>query len=420
MSYNNSPVMPNKYLLPDGSITTFAGVEWAAADSDRADTYKQMQWQAAKWLMPDGSIVSAIPISTDSLDAIYVPLTRTINGKPLSANVVLTADDLGIPDPLTYKGVIDCSTNPNYPAADAGHTYLISVAGKIGGASGIVVAVGDMAICKTDGTVAGTQAAVESSWNILEKNVDFGNITITGGTINGVIIGATAPAAGTFTYVNWAKATTIADSATPAIGAALGNVVDLDGTTTITGFDNVDAGITRFVTFNAVRILTYNATSMILPGASNIQTAVNDRAIFISLGSGNWRCQCYLKANGLAVGHTAEEIVAASATITRAQSFGGIVNNFGQTGDAVLTLLAIEKGMNFIVTLGTTVAKYYRIDPSSTDVIILDSVVLTGGKYVGVTTAAQGAQIQFYSIQTGASTYVWIANTISGAWVAEP
>jgi hypothetical protein len=45
MSYNNSPVMPNKYLLPDGSITTFAGVEWAAADSDRADTYKQMQPQ---------------------------------------------------------------------------------------------------------------------------------------------------------------------------------------------------------------------------------------------------------------------------------------------------------------------------------------------------------------------------------------
>jgi hypothetical protein len=91
MSYNNSPVMPNKYLLPDGSITTFAGVEWAAADSDRADTYKQIQWQAAKWLMPDGSIVSAIPISTDSLDAIYVPLTRTINGKALSANITLTS-----------------------------------------------------------------------------------------------------------------------------------------------------------------------------------------------------------------------------------------------------------------------------------------------------------------------------------------
>jgi hypothetical protein len=191
MSYDNEPVMPNKYLLPDGSITTFAGVEWSAANSERADVYKQMQWQAAKWLMPDGSIVSAIPISTDSLDAIYVPLTRTINGKALSANIILTPDDIWIPDPLIYKGAIDCSGNPNYPAADAGHTYFVSVAGKIGGASGIVVAAGDMAICNTDGTVSGNQATVGTYWSIIEKNVDFGNVTITGGIINGTTIGLT-------------------------------------------------------------------------------------------------------------------------------------------------------------------------------------------------------------------------------------
>ena len=40
---------------------------------------------------------------------------------------ILTANDA-----MVYKGVIDCSTNPNYPAADAGHTYRISVGGKIG------------------------------------------------------------------------------------------------------------------------------------------------------------------------------------------------------------------------------------------------------------------------------------------------
>jgi len=410
MSYNNSPVMPNKYLLPDGSITTFAGVEWAAADSDRADTYKQIQWQAAKWLMPDGSIVSAIPISTDSLDAIYVPLTRTINGKALSANITLTSDDIGIPDPLIYKGAIDCSTNPNYPAGDAGHTYMVSVAGKIGGASGKVVIAGDMAICNTDGTTAGDEATKGAYWNIVESNIDWSSPPA---------YGEVTPNSINATIVKWAKPANIADSATPAIGAALGNVIDLDGTTTITGFDTVAAGITKFVTFTGARILTYNATSMILPGAANIQTTNNDRAIFVSLGSGNWRCHSYVKATGIAVGRTAEEIVASSVTITRSQSFGGIINNYGQTGDAILTLLAIEKGMNFIVSLGTTVAKYYRIDPNSTDVIILDGVVLTGGKYVGITSAAQGAQIQFYSIQTGASTYVWIANTVSGAWVAE-
>src|SRR5258706_10805535 len=40
-------------------------------------------------------------------------------------------------DAMLFKGVIDCSANPNYPAADAGHTYRISVAGKIGEARGI-------------------------------------------------------------------------------------------------------------------------------------------------------------------------------------------------------------------------------------------------------------------------------------------
>lgn len=75
-------------------------------------------------------------------------------------------------DPLLYKGAIDCSTNPNYPAADAGHTYRISVAGKIGGASGPNVEAGDMMICTTDSTPSGTHAAVGAYWDILQMNLD--------------------------------------------------------------------------------------------------------------------------------------------------------------------------------------------------------------------------------------------------------
>jgi len=78
---------------------------------------------------------------------------------------------LGNENALVYKGTLDCSTNPNYPAASAGHLYIVSVAGKIGGASGTVVDVGDMIICNTDNTVTGTQAAVGQYWNIIEKNI---------------------------------------------------------------------------------------------------------------------------------------------------------------------------------------------------------------------------------------------------------
>lgn len=75
-------------------------------------------------------------------------------------------------DAMLYKGTIDCSTNPNYPASDAGHTYRVSVAGKIGGASGPNVEVGDRITCNTDGTSAGTHGSVGSNWDILQINID--------------------------------------------------------------------------------------------------------------------------------------------------------------------------------------------------------------------------------------------------------
>jgi len=90
-----------------------------------------------------------------------------------SASKVQTAINAGFGanDAMVYKGVIDCSTNPNYPAASQGHSYKVSVAGKIGGASGVNVEIGDMIICITD-AAAGTHAVVGASWNILQNNID--------------------------------------------------------------------------------------------------------------------------------------------------------------------------------------------------------------------------------------------------------
>lgn len=75
-------------------------------------------------------------------------------------------------DAMVFKGVVDCSSNPNYPAADRGHTYRVSVAGKIGGASGTNVEVGDLLLCLTDGTASGNQATVGTAWSISQANLD--------------------------------------------------------------------------------------------------------------------------------------------------------------------------------------------------------------------------------------------------------
>jgi hypothetical protein len=89
-------------------------------------------------------------------------------------NAVKTYTDnlLGNANALIYKGVIDCSTNPNYPSANAGELYIVSVAGKIGGGSGIDVEGGDMLICNADSTASGNQSTVGSYWNAIQKNID--------------------------------------------------------------------------------------------------------------------------------------------------------------------------------------------------------------------------------------------------------
>lgn len=102
-----------------------------------------------------------------------------------SANGIAQLSDLT--SFFDYKGGQDCSANPNYPAALKGDVYSVTVAGKIGGASGVVVAVGDTFLATAD-NAGGTQAAVGTSWIVSQANIDLANITITGGTITGTTV----------------------------------------------------------------------------------------------------------------------------------------------------------------------------------------------------------------------------------------
>lgn len=94
-----------------------------------------------------------------------------------------------------------------------------------------------------------------------------------------------------------AQATNTASAATVDLGAiATGSYVHITGTTTITSFGTVAAGISRVLVFDGALTLTHNATSLILPGGANITTAAGDVFEFRSEGSGNWRCTSYLPA----------------------------------------------------------------------------------------------------------------------------
>jgi len=73
-------------------------------------------------------------------------------------------------DALTYAGVI--SSLATFPAASKGDLYKCTAAGSIGG-TGPTVAVGDIVICNTDDTAAGTYAVVGTKWDIIPAtNID--------------------------------------------------------------------------------------------------------------------------------------------------------------------------------------------------------------------------------------------------------
>lgn len=102
--------------------------------------------------------------------------------------------------------------------------------------------------------------------------------------------------------MNEASAGDIASAATVNIGAAGGNDLRITGTATITAFDTVQAGTRRTVRFAAALTLTHSATKLILPTVASIVTAAGDTAEFVSLGSGNWYCSRFNRANGAALG----------------------------------------------------------------------------------------------------------------------
>lgn len=120
---------------------------------------------------------------------------------------------------------------------------------------------------------------------------------------------------GDYTSGAW---TNIASAATCNIGAAAQAHLTVTGTTGITAFDTVASGIWRRLRFAAALTWTYNATSMILPGAASITTAAGDTADVVSLGSGNWVCTQFTKAAGPGYQPLDSDLTAIAALTTTA------------------------------------------------------------------------------------------------------
>lgn len=91
---------------------------------------------------------------------------------------------------------------------------------------------------------------------------------------------------------------TIASAATTELGSVRDWTLDISGTTTISSFGSTaPTGAVKFLRFSGALTLTYNATSMILPGAADMAVSAGDCAELRHEGSGNWRLITFQRAS---------------------------------------------------------------------------------------------------------------------------
>lgn len=117
-------------------------------------------------------------VAIESTDNVLQAFQKT-QGQINNLNAAV-AGGIKIPFPL------DASGNPDYPAATKGDSYIITVAGKIGGASGIEVQAGDVVNALND-NAGGDQATVGDDWYIIETNQSEANDTTMGYVRRGTI-----------------------------------------------------------------------------------------------------------------------------------------------------------------------------------------------------------------------------------------
>ena len=183
----------------------------------------------------------------------------------------------------------------------------------------------------------------------------------------------------------------LASASTTDIGAEATNNVRITGTTTITSLGTVASGCRRICRFAGALTLTHNATSLILPGGANITTAANDTATFVSLGSGNWICVSYNKANGGSV----------------VSGAGLVFRQVTDSSDVALSLVPTHTnvGSTFSVTIPAKglikISPTARVDASGGAVALIDwGIRISSTNYWGILDI-NGSSTQYMGSDTG-------------------
>lgn len=139
------------------------------------------------------------------------------------------------------------------------------------------------------------------------------------------------------------EAASIATSSTVDLGTLQGNSADLTGTTTVTSFGTTPDGSEFWLTMATSALITFNASSLIIPGGASYQTSGGDLIRVQSRGGGNNAIQVFkvggqaLSVSTVGVRQIVSTLDGAVAALTTVMPFDDSVPQITE-GDEVMTV----------------------------------------------------------------------------------
>lgn len=384
-----------------------------------------------------GGTSNTNPVVANSRGEMSVWITNNVAYKfvltDAAGNTIWTRDQVTSTQLLTLYGGVDTgsptlyllnflSPFTTYTGFQGTPIFWIPSNNNTGNASINVNGIGVVGIYNADGSQLGANQIVANyiTQIVYQSNIansgNSGFVLLLSGSLSGAIVGT------------FGQEIPLASASTVDLGSAPAHTVQITGTTTISSFGSSASILAPYylIRFSGVMQLTYNATSMVLPGNATITTALGDSAMAQYLGNGNWRVAFYQysqSASSSAKIKPADTAMTSNATLTPDPDLQSNTLTVGRYSYELLLIFdSVAAGAGFKWTNDGTAVDSRALMPG------LVSGYVNGAAVGPITSSFYATTISYATVGTGAnsnqvlykgSMLVGTAGTLGVSWAQD-